>query len=107
MIAYAALAVPLVAPAGLGDGVASLKGHHPTRYEPSFLSKLEPAPHLLSCSVDLPILVFDTRTEPHIGGWTASQITSTTKTAVEVVFTDRRLRVGARIVDRQKHIWRE
>ena len=67
MIAYAALAVPLVVPAGLGDGVASLKGHHPTRYEPSFLSKLEPAPHLLSCSVDLPILVFDTNRDPHRG----------------------------------------
>ena len=34
-------------------------------------------------------------------------MTLTTKTAVEIVFTGRQLRIGARLVDRQKHIWRE
>ena len=106
MVAYAALAVPLVAPAGLGDGVASLKGHHPTRYEPSFLSKLEPAPHLLSCSVDLPILVFDTNRAPHRGvDRFADNLNH--KNGCGDSFYGPAAPYWCRLVDRQKHIWGE
>jgi hypothetical protein len=46
---------------------AYFKGHRPTKYQPSLPSKVEPAPHLLSCSVDLPITVFDTARAPNRG----------------------------------------